>query len=98
MKLLTSRSLLYTLPLLGLFAGVSREVQAQPAVNPDHVTFYSEPNFKGEALTVEAGAAVDDLARMRRQNSRPWAYSISSVRVEGAAKAVVYSAPGFQGD
>jgi len=71
---------------------------AQPAVSPDHVTFYTEPNFRGEALTVEAGAAVDDLSTMIRPSQRPWIFAISSVKVEGAAKAVVTSAPGLQGD
>ncbi len=73
-------------------------VAAQPALSLDHVTFYTEPNFRGEALTVEAGATVDDLSRMIRSSQRPWIFAISSVKVEGAAKAIVTSAPGLQGD
>ncbi len=72
--------------------------QTPPAVSPDHVTFYTEPNFQGEALTVEAGAAVEDLDRMLRANQRTWTAAISSVRVEGAAQATIFSAARFGGD
>lgn len=73
--------------------------QTAPALSPDRVTFYTDPNFKGEALTVEAGASVENLDRiMRTTTQKPWTFAISSVRVEGAAKAIVYSGPGFAGD
>jgi hypothetical protein len=80
-------------PCLGL-------AQAQPTqqISPDHVTFFTEPNFKGEALTIEAGASVENLDRMQRANQKPWTFAISSVRVEGAAKATVFNGPGFAGD
>ncbi|MEO5961142.1 MAG: DUF4214 domain-containing protein [Opitutaceae bacterium] len=84
---------------LGLILGpaVFSPARAQPALSPDRVTFFTEPNFKGEALVVEAGAAVDNLGTLARANSRAWTFAISSVRVEGAAKAVVHSAPAFRG-
>lgn len=80
-----------------LAAGV---VGAQPTANlsPDRVTFYTEPNFRGEALVVEAGASVENLDQMIRANQRPWTYAISSVQVEGAARATVFSAAGFGGE
>ena len=68
--------------------------QSQPTqtLSPDRVTFYTEPNFKGEALTVEAGASVETLDRLTRTGTqRPWTYAISSVRVEGAARATVFT-------
>ena len=73
---------------------------AQPAaeVSPNNVTFFTEPNFKGEALTVEAGAAVENLEQMLRPNQKSWAFAISSVRVEGSAQASVFGAIGFAGD
>jgi hypothetical protein len=77
--------------------GLSALAQTAPPLSPDRVTFYTEPNFKGEALTVEAGASVENLERMQRANGRSWAAAISSLRVEGAAKAVVYTGPGFTG-
>ena len=64
------------------------QAQTQP-LSPDRVTFFSEPNYKGEALTVEAGASVENLDRMTRTAQRPWAYAISSIKVEGAARALV---------
>lgn len=75
--------------------------QPQPAqtLSPDRVTFYTEPNFKGEALTVEAGAAVEALDRLTRTaTQRPWSYAISSVRVEGAARATVFTGGGYSGE
>ena len=65
--------------------------QAPANVSADRVTFYTEPNFKGEALIVEAGASVEDLARLTRPSQRPWAYAISSVLVEGATRATVFA-------
>jgi hypothetical protein len=72
--------------------------QPAPTLSPDRVTFYTEPNFKGEALTVEAGASVENLDRMIRPSQKPWTFAISSIRVEGSAKASVFSGPGFSGD
>jgi len=85
--------------LLALVAG-SAFAQMSPTrpLSPDRVTFYTEPNFKGESLVVEAGAAVENLDAMKRANARPWTFAISSVRVEGAAKATVFSAASFRGD
>lgn len=73
-------------------------VLAQATTSPDRVTFYTEPNFRGDALTVEAGASVESLDRVKRPDQRPWTFGISSVRVEGAARATVFTAPGFRGD
>src|SRR5687767_8770464 len=88
--------------LIGIMLWISiGYVQAQTtqALSPDRVTFYTEPNFKGEALTVEAGASVENLDRMTRTTTqRPWTYAISSIRVEGAARATVFSGPGYSGE
>ena len=62
------------------------------------VVFYAEPNFQGEALRVEAGARVADLAMLRRANQDSWRGAISSVRIEGTARATVASAPGLRGE
>lgn len=79
-----------------VFAGWSARAQTQ--LSPDRVTFYTEPNFRGESLVVEAGASVSDLGRMTRPSNQPWTFAISSVKVEGAAKATVFAAPNMQGD
>lgn len=67
-------------------------------LSPDRVTFFTEPDFKGESLVVEAGASVENLERMVRANQLPWAQAISSIRVDGSAKATIYSGAGFSGD
>jgi hypothetical protein len=78
--------------------GGAAAAQTQP-LSPDRVTFYTEPNFRGEALTIEAGASVENLDRMLRTTTqRPWTYAISSVKVDGAAKAIVHTGAGFSGE
>ena len=73
--------------------------QAPQTLSPDRVTFYTDPNFKGEALTVEAGASLPNLDQITRSTTqKPWTFAISSVRVEGVAKATVYSGAGYSGD
>lgn len=81
-----------------LFAAIGGGLHAQTTVGGDRVTFYSEPNFKGDALTLEAGAVVENLDTLRRDDTRPWTFGISSVRIEGSARATVYSGPHFAGD
>lgn len=89
----------FTLLLAGL-ALLLADVRsgAQTTLSPNRVTFFTEPNFRGEALTVEAGANLDTLDRVKRSDQRPWTFAISSIRVEGTATAKIFSAPGFRGD
>ena len=87
---------LFALALVGtFFAGAAR---AQTPVSPNRVTFYTEPNFRGDALAVEAGASVPDLGRMQRPGGQPWLHAISSIQVDGDARATVYASPNRQGD
>ncbi|HEY1110669.1 MAG TPA: DUF4214 domain-containing protein [Opitutaceae bacterium] len=79
-------------------AGCSMAGYAQAPANPNRVTFYTQPNFRGEALAVEAGASVTDLGTMMRPSNQPWALAISSIKVEGDARALVYSGRGFSGE
>lgn len=73
--------------------------QTPPTLSPDRVTFYTDPNFKGEALTVEAGASLENLDRINRTiTQKPWTFAISSIRVEGAARATVFSEAGYAGE
>ncbi len=81
-----------------LCCAASVAAQDSAPLSPDRVTFYTEPNFKGEALTIEAGASVENLDRLAQSGGKSWAGAISSVRVDGQAKALVYSAAGFRGD
>lgn len=82
----------YRILLCLLLAGLARATAA------DAVIFFTEPNFQGEALRVEAGARVEDLATLRRANQQTWRGAVSSVRIEGGARATVASAPGFRGE
>jgi hypothetical protein len=90
------RLALASLAFLACTAGMRGQTAAP--LSPDRVTFFTEPNFKGEALAVEAGAAVENLERMLRPSRQPWIFAISSVRVDGAARATVYTGPNFTGD
>jgi hypothetical protein len=92
------RKLRSTLPALWLFALGWVSAGGQSAGNPNHATFYTEPNFRGEALKVEAGASVADLARLTRANQQPWLGAISSVRLAGDATATVFSRAGRSGE
>lgn len=72
--------------------------QVPAGVSPDRVTFFTEPNYRGESLVVESGASVENLERLMRPSNQPWSFAISSVRVEGAARATVFNAPGYTGE
>ncbi len=85
--------------LAALSASALAQYQPAPSnLSPDRVTFYTEPNFRGEALVVEAGASVPNLEQMLRADRRPWAFAISSVQIDGAARATVFTAAGFSGE
>ena len=60
------------------------------------VTFYSEPNFRGEFFIVETGAGVENLASLPR-NRGSWTNGISSFRIEGVATVVIYADAHFGG-
>lgn len=90
------RRLVFGLGLLA--AAVPGHAQDAATLSPDRVTFFTEPNFQGESLVVEAGASVENLDRLMRPSQRPWAFAISSVRIDGAARATVYSSANYSGD
>lgn len=96
----TMRRIRAALPVAWLFTVglISAAAQSAVAGNPNHATFYTEPNFRGEALKVEAGATVADLARLTRANQQPWLGAISSVRLAGDATATVFSRAGRSGE
>jgi hypothetical protein len=88
----------FTILLASTLGVLEASAQTPAHVSPNRVTFYTEPNFKGEALLVEAGANVENLDRMKRATQQPWTYAISSIKVEGAARAAVYTGPNFSGE
>lgn len=98
MRVLLPGTLRRRLACLSVFFFATVFASAQNPVSPNHVTFYTEPNFGGEALTIEAGANVPDLSQLTRPSQKPWIFGISSVKITGDARALVYSSPGLQGD
>jgi len=79
--------------LLGL---VATAAWSQPEPPPGRVLLFPEPNFRGDPLEVQSGAAIENLEFVRRGNIR-WNDHISSVRIEGAVILVVYADAGFRG-
>jgi hypothetical protein len=61
------------------------------------VVFFSEPNYRGESFMVEAGAGVENLARLEGQRGS-WNNRISSFRIEGVATVVAFTDANFRGE
>lgn len=96
---MTARRLLLFLlgGIAALVGGPATLAQDRP-VSPNRATFFTEPNYAGEALVIEAGASVARLDELRRPDGTNWAFAISSIRVEGAARATVFASPGLGGE
>ncbi len=71
-------------------------LQAQPLTPHGRVLLFPEPNYHGDPLVVEAGAAIENLEAVRN-GGRPWNDRISSVRIEGAVILVLYTDAYFHG-
>lgn len=59
---------------------------------------FSDPNFEGEGLAIEAGDDLPDLRRAPFGNGSRSNDKISSIRVEAGARGRVYADPNFTGD
>ncbi len=90
MRLRPTVLLALAVPLLRLPVG------AQPAP-AGRVLLYAEPNYRGEALVVPAGTALDNLEYVRDGRGRKWNDRIVSVRVEGPVVLVAYEHANFRG-
>ncbi|MBL9188775.1 MAG: DUF4214 domain-containing protein [Opitutaceae bacterium] len=93
----STRFALWLAAIVTLALGFAR-AQTPANLSPDRVVFFTEPNYGGESLIVEAGASVENLERLMRPSNLPWAFAISSAKIEGAARATVFSSPGFSGE
>jgi hypothetical protein len=82
--------------IVGVASLLNCALTAQPAAI-DRVTFFSEPNFRGESFVVEAGASVADLTQLLRQNEYPWLAMVGSVRVDGTAVSAAFDGTNFRG-
>lgn len=89
------------LPALGcaaLFALSSLTCAAQPPPPPaGRAIFFTEPDYRGERLVVEAGGAVENLEFVRDQRGRSFNDRISSVRFEGPVRVAVFEHALFRG-
>ncbi len=84
-----------TLLLAALAAVVLTGLRAQMPAG--QVLLYAEPNFRGEALAVPAGTALDNLAYVQDSRGRSWNDRIVSVRVEGPVVLVAFEHAYFRG-
>jgi len=96
---------LAVLTVLGL-APLSSVAQFEPYPRGDRedifsevsVTFYAEPYFRGESITLPAHTALEDLGDVRFANGRRVDNRISSVWIEGHAHVTLYDRDDFEGD
>jgi hypothetical protein len=68
-----------------------------PPPSAGRAIFFSEPNYRGETLIVEAGGAVENLEFVRDGRGRSFNDRISSVRFEGPVRAAVFEHAQFRG-
>ena len=68
--------------------------QDQP---PGRVLLYAEANYRGEALVVNSGSAIENLEYTRDSRGKKWNDRILSVRIEGPVVLAAYEHAGFRG-
>ncbi len=76
-----------------LTSGTGR-AQPPPA---GRVLFFTETNYKGEVLVVEAGGTVEDLEKIRDKRGRPFNDRIVSVKIEGPVRAGIFESSVWRG-
>ncbi len=72
-------------------------LRAQPGPPRGRVLLFSEPNYRGEVLVVEAGSAIENLEYVRDDRGRKWNDRIASVRIEGPVLLIMYENSRFRG-
>ncbi|MCX6955036.1 MAG: hypothetical protein NTV51_23010 [Verrucomicrobia bacterium] len=73
---------------------------AQPPPPPPpagRALFYTEPNYRGECLVVEAGGSSENLEFVRDARGRSFNDRISSVRFEGPVRVAIFENSQFRG-
>jgi hypothetical protein len=89
-----------------LLVGAAVTALAQPQVwnndrdRGDHgprVILYEDADYRGAAMVVYPGDAVENFSGMRFENGRSVNDQISSIRVEGGAVVIVYADANFRG-
>lgn len=82
----------------GWFVLLGASLTAQPEPSVGRVLFFPDPNFRGDPLVVEAGQTQGNLHSVRQSNRQRWNDAISSVRVEGPVRAIVYGDANYKGE
>jgi hypothetical protein len=73
---------------------------AQPGPPPPpagRILLYSEPDYRGEILVVEAGTSLDNLESVSDSRGRRWNNRVMSVRLEGPVVLTASESPRFGG-
>ena len=70
---------------------------ALPAQPAGRAAFFTEPDYRGEMLVVEAGAGLDNLEFVRDARGRPFNDRFRSVRIEGAVRIAIFEHSQFRG-
>ncbi len=90
------RAALHLLAALALASALVSSLPAQPAP-AGRASFFTELDYRGEVLVVEAGASVDNLEFLRDPRGRPFNDRFRSVRLEGPIRVAVFEHSQFRG-
>ena len=82
---------------LAFVASTFSTLLAQPRPPVGRASFYTELDFRGDVLVVEAGAAIDNLEFVRDPRHRPFNDRFRSVRLEGPVRVAVFEHSQFRG-
>jgi len=98
---LTALTLVGLVPLVGMgqFEAIP-ESHSTPEIHPNEVlvTFFSEPDFRGEFITVASNTVFEDLDDIRFESGRRVDNRISSILIDGPAEVTLYERDEFEGD
>lgn len=84
--------------LLGSFARAQpTSLPALQSTPPARVLLYSEPEYRGECLIVEAGAELENLEFINDSRGRRWNDRIMSVALEGEVLLTAYENARYRG-
>ncbi|MCF3651921.1 DUF4214 domain-containing protein [Synoicihabitans lomoniglobus] len=89
------------LPLiLGIIAPVvgSLSLSAQPDRSGPAVVLFSQPNFQGERIELEAGESIDDFNYQRFPSGRNANNRVSSIRIRGDVEVAIFDYRNFRGE
>ncbi len=91
------KALLRLLAACALAPAFDSPLSAQPKTTVGRATFFTELDYRGEVLVVEAGASIDNLEFLRDPRGRPFNERIRSVRLEGPIRVAVFEHSQFRG-